>query len=132
MFDTGWGAAVGVRQQTLQTRTPASFTKVQCSHCHETLGGGGGGPSDSASNTGSSAPFFCGSDSLSLSESASLDGMDGGDGVRYLLRREARDRTLIAGDAARDPTRDVTRDAARLSAAESEQVKKPYDLFTSN
>lgn len=56
-----------------------------------------------------------GSLSLSLSESASLDG-SGGDGVRCLVRRDARDRTLWAGEAARDPARDAARDIARLSA----------------
>lgn len=54
--------------------------------------------------------------SLSLSESASLEGSDGGDGVRCLVRREVRERMLMAGEAARDPTRDAARDAARLSA----------------
>lgn len=53
--------------------------------------------------------------SLSLSESASLDGNGGGEGVRCLVRRDVRDRALMAGDAAREPVRDTTRDVPRLS-----------------
>lgn len=53
--------------------------------------------------------------SLSLSESASLDGNGGGEGVRCLVRREVRDRALMAGDAAREPVRDAARDTPRLS-----------------
>lgn len=103
------GATVGVRQQTAQTRKPGSFTNVQCSHCQETSAGGGAGPRESSL---SALEFSAGPSSLSLSvsESASLDGSGGGDGVRCLFRRNVRDRTLTVGDAARDPTRDAARE----------------------
>lgn len=106
-----WGATVGVLQQTAHTRTPASFTKVQCSHSQALFGAAGGGPSESVLS--SSSPFFSSFESLSLSESASLEGNEGGDGVRCLTRRDARERTLNAGDAALEAARDI----ARLSAA---------------
>lgn len=143
------GAVVGVRQHTVHTRTPGSFTNVQCSHCQLVSGGGGTGPRPSSSTCSTVVGGVCvdggpveagGLDtgtvrlgsragmrietgagtaarslSLSLSESASLDGNAGGDGVRCLVRRDVRDRTLIAGDAARDPVRDATRDTPRLS-----------------
>lgn len=103
------GMTVGVLQHTTHTRTPGSLTKVQCSHCQVALGGGGGGPRSSSS--------FVGLRSLSsLSESASLDGKGGGEGLRCLVRREVLDRTLIAGETAREPARDAARDTARLSA----------------
>lgn len=43
-----FGAAVGVRQHTTHTRTPASFTNVQCSHCHGPRAADGGLPSHSS------------------------------------------------------------------------------------
>lgn len=54
-------AVVGVRQHTTHTRTPGSFTNVQCSHCHVASGGGGGGPkSSSAGSTGSTCSIGVG------------------------------------------------------------------------
>lgn len=43
------GAVVGVRQHTAHTRTPGSFTNVQCSHCQFESDGGGAGPRLSSS-----------------------------------------------------------------------------------
>lgn len=123
-----FGLTVGVRQQTAHTLTPASFTKVQCSHCHDELGGGGGGPREFSSSISCALLVFM--DSLSpsllslstsLSESASLEG-SGGDGVRCLDRRDARDLTLRAGDGAREPVREAARDTARLSAAVNKSI----------
>lgn len=104
------GAAVGVRQHTAHTRTPLSFTNVQCSHSQDDVGAGGGGPNE-ATFSAACASFLDLSCSLSLSESASLEGIEG-DGVRGLVRRDIRDLALGAGEAARDPVRD----AALLSA----------------
>lgn len=143
------GAVVGVRQHTAHTRSPGSFTNVQCSHCQLVSGTGGAGPRSSSSacsavtggvgvgggrdvagalgvetvrptsrlgaRPGTDAGAAARSLSLSLSESASLDGNGGGEGVRCLVRREVRDRTLIAGDAAREPVRGPVRDTPRLS-----------------
>lgn len=143
------GAVVGVRQHTAHTRSPGSFTNVQCSHCQLDSGGGGAGPRPSSpgcstaaggvvvgggrcaasglgvgtaragSRVGARAGTGTGATarslSLSLSESASLDGNGGGEGVRCLVRREVRDRTLIDGDAAREPVREAVRDTPRLS-----------------
>lgn len=70
--------------------------------------------------------------SLSLSESASLDGNGGGEGVRCLVRRDVRDRTLMAGDAAREPVRDATRDTPRLSPKSEWKKLLPLKDWFSN
>lgn len=67
--------------------------------------------------------------SPSLSVSASLEG-SGGEGVRCLVRREARDLTLAAGDGALDPARDAARDIVRVSTTTNETVFIINLIFT--